>query len=141
MASCLVSLYLYTDDSMCEPLDIFIMGKFMCLQLCLHNSSYVYLCLYVCLCIVYICIYLHSYIYLCILLCMRVCTYVVSVYVYWCTCVVNMYVYSLCLWASWNMTKYLMVFLGLHMHVSKSVCLSVKNIFETLCTCLTSLCV
>lgn len=56
MASCLVSLYLYTDDSMCELLDIFIMGKFMCLQLCLHKSSYVYLCLYVCLCVVYICI-------------------------------------------------------------------------------------
>lgn len=56
MASWLVSLYLYIDDSMCEPLDIFIMGNSMCLQLCLHKSSYVYLCLYVCLCVVYICI-------------------------------------------------------------------------------------
>lgn len=117
MASWLVSLYHYKDDSMCEPLDIFIMGNSTCLQLCLHKSScvHLYLCLSLC------CVYLHSYIYLCIPLCLCVCTYVVSVYVYLRTCVVNMYVYSpcLCQWASWNMTVYLTVFLGLYMHVSK----------------------
>ena len=69
MASWLVSLYHYKDDSMCEPLDIFIMGNSMYLQLCLHKTLYVHLYLYVCLCAVYICIPISICVYLYVCVC------------------------------------------------------------------------
>lgn len=37
LLSCLVSLCLYMDDSVYEPLNVFIVGKSLCLELYLHK--------------------------------------------------------------------------------------------------------
>lgn len=76
MVSCLVSLCLL-HDFVCKPLDIFIAGTSLCLELCLHKS--VFSCIITLVCLFLCCIYL----YLCMLVhvCVhvRLCTYVVNV--------------------------------------------------------------